>query len=85
VLISDVEMPGEDGYTLIRRLRALSPDAGGKTPAVALTAFNRSEDRIRSFREGFSIHLSKPVDPDELILVIANLAGRVDQGSTEAT
>lgn len=85
VLISDVEMPGEDGYTLIRRLRALSPDAGGKTPAVALTAFSRSEDRIRSFREGFSIHLSKPVDPDELILVIANLAGRVDQGSTEAT
>ena len=85
VLISDIEMPGEDGYTLIRKVRALSPDSGGKTPAVALTAFSRPEDRIRSFRAGFSIHLSKPVDPEELIAVIANLAGRADQGSTEAT
>jgi signal transduction histidine kinase/ActR/RegA family two-component response regulator len=85
VLISDIEMPGEDGYTLIRKVRALSPDAGGKTPAVALTAFSRPEDRIRSFRAGFSIHLSKPVDPDELIAVIANLAGRADRGNTEAT
>ncbi len=85
VLLSDIEMPGEDGYTLIRKVRALAPDAGGKTPAVALTAFSRPEDRIRSFRAGFSIHLSKPVDPNELIAVIANLAGRADQGSTEAT
>jgi signal transduction histidine kinase/ActR/RegA family two-component response regulator len=85
VLISDIEMPGEDGYTLIRKVRTLSPDAGGKTPAVALTAFSRPEDRIRSFRAGFSIHLSKPVDPDELIAVIANLAGRADRGNTEAT
>ena len=85
VLLSDIEMPGEDGYTLIRKVRALPPDAGGKTPAVALTAFSRPEDRIRSFRAGFNIHLSKPVDPDELIAVIANMAGRADLGSTEAT
>lgn len=78
VLLSDIEMPGEDGYTLIRKVRALPADAGGKTPAVALTAFSRPEDRIRSFRAGFSIHLSKPVDPDELTAVIANLAGRAD-------
>jgi len=84
VLISDIEMPGEDGYTLIRKVRALSPDSGGKTPAVALTAFSRPEDRIRSFRAGFSIHLSKPVDPDELIAVIANLAGRANEGIMEA-
>jgi signal transduction histidine kinase len=76
VLVSDIEMPEEDGYTLIRKVRALSTDAGGKTPAVALTAFNRPEDRIRSLRAGFSIHVSKPVDPDELIAIIANLAGR---------
>jgi CheY-like chemotaxis protein len=76
VLVSDIEMPEEDGYTLIRKVRALSPDAGGRTPAVALTAFNRPEDRIRSLRAGFSIHVSKPVDPDELIAIIANLAGR---------
>jgi signal transduction histidine kinase len=76
VLVSDIEMPEEDGYTLIRKVRALPPDAGGKTPAVALTAFNRPEDRIRSLRAGFSIHVSKPVDPDELIAIIANLAGR---------
>jgi CheY-like chemotaxis protein len=85
VILSDIEMPGEDGYTLMRKVRALPPDAGGKTPAAALTAFNRPEDRIRSFRAGFSVHLSKPVDPDELIAVIANLAGRADRGSTEAT
>lgn len=76
VVVSDIEMPEEDGYTLVRKLRALPPEAGGRTPAVALTAFSRPEDRIRSLRAGFSIHMSKPVDPDELIAVIANLAGR---------
>jgi signal transduction histidine kinase/ActR/RegA family two-component response regulator len=78
VLVSDIELPEEDGYTLIRKVRALPPDAGGKTPAVALTAFSRPEDRIRSLRAGFSIHVSKPVDPDELTAIIANLAGRTD-------
>ncbi|HKZ06129.1 MAG TPA: ATP-binding protein [Methylomirabilota bacterium] len=76
VVVSDIEMPEEDGYTLVRKLRALPPEAGGRTPVVALTAFGRPEDRIRSLRAGFNIHMAKPVDPDELIAVVANLAGR---------
>jgi len=76
VLVSDIEMPGEDGHTLIRKIRALSPERGGKTPAVALTAFGRPEDRIRSLMAGFNIHVSKPVDPDELTAIVASLAGR---------
>ena len=76
VLVSDIEMPGEDGYTLIRKIRALSSERGGKTPAVALTAFGRPEDRIRSLMAGFNIHVSKPVDPDELTAIVASLAGR---------
>jgi signal transduction histidine kinase len=76
VLVSDIEMPGEDGYTLIRKVRALTPERGGKTRAVALTAFGRPEDRIRSLMAGFDIHVSKPVDPGELTAIVASLAGR---------
>ena len=76
VLVSDIEMPGLDGYTLIRKVRALPPEQGGKTPAVALTAFSRPEDRIRSLMAGFNIHASKPVDPAELTAIVASLAGR---------
>jgi len=76
VLVSDIEMPGEDGYTLIRKVRALPPEQGGKTPAVALTAFSRPEDRIRSLVAGFNIHATKPVDPAELTAIVASLAGR---------
>jgi signal transduction histidine kinase/ActR/RegA family two-component response regulator len=76
VLVSDIEMPGQDGYSLIRKLRALGPEEGGKTPAVALTAFGRPEDRIRSLTAGFNIHVSKPVDPAELIAIVASLIGR---------
>jgi signal transduction histidine kinase len=76
VLVSDIEMPGSDGYTLIRKVRALPPEQGGKTPAVALTAFSRPEDRIRSLMAGFNIHVSKPVDPAELTAIVASLAGR---------
>jgi len=76
ILVSDVEMPGQDGYTLIRKVRALDPERGGKTPAVALTAFGRPEDRVRSLRAGFNIHVTKPVDRGELIAVIASLTGR---------
>jgi CheY-like chemotaxis protein/two-component sensor histidine kinase len=75
-LVSDIEMPGQDGYSLIRKLRALSPEQGGKVPAVALTAFGRPEDRVRSLRAGFNIHVTKPVDPAELIAIIASLIGR---------
>ena len=69
-------MPDEDGYSLVRRLRRLSPDRGGTTPTVAVTAYGRVEDRIRSVSAGFDLHLPKPVEPAELIAVVANLARR---------
>jgi CheY-like chemotaxis protein len=75
-LVSDIEMPGQDGYSLVRKLRALGPEQGGKIPAVALTAFGRSEDRIRSLRAGFNTHLTKPVDPAELTAIVASMIGR---------
>jgi len=77
VLVSDIEMPGLDGYALLRQIRALDPDQGGKTPAVALSAYDRPEDRVRSLRAGFNFHVSKPVEPDELTAIVASLAGRV--------
>jgi PAS domain S-box-containing protein len=76
VLISDLGMPEEDGYTLIKKVRALSPEDGGRTPSAALTAYARVEDRMKVLRAGFQIHIPKPVEPAELITVVANLAGR---------
>jgi len=77
VLVSDIEMPNQDGHSLIRRVRALGADHGGKTPAVALSAYSRPEDRVRSLMAGFNLHVSKPVEPSELVTVVASLAGRV--------
>ncbi len=77
VLVSDIGMPVEDGYALIRRVRELPVREGGDTPAVALTAFARSEDRRRALLAGFHAHISKPVDPAELVTVVASLAGRI--------
>ncbi len=76
VLLSDIEMPAENGYDLISRVRALAPEEGGNTPAAALTAYARVEDRTRALRAGFQTHLPKPVEPAELVAVVANLAGR---------
>jgi PAS domain S-box-containing protein len=76
VLLSDIGMPNKDGYDLIRALRALSADEGGRTPAIALTAFARSEDRTRAMMAGYQVHLSKPVEPSELIATVASLVGR---------
>jgi PAS domain S-box-containing protein len=76
VLVSDLGMPGEDGYSLIAKIRALPLERGGQTPAAALTAYARVEDRLRVLRSGFQIHLPKPVEPVELVTVVANLAGR---------
>jgi PAS domain S-box-containing protein len=78
VLVSDIGMPEADGFELLRRVRALGAERGGRTPAIALTAFARSEDRIRALRAGFVVHVSKPVDPSELIATVASVAGRVD-------
>ena len=77
VLLSDVEMPGEDGYTFIAKVRALPPEEGGQTPAAALTAYARMEDRTKALRAGFQMHVPKPVEPAELVAVVANLAARV--------
>ena len=76
VLVSDIEMPGEDGYALIRKVRGLAGSDGGQIPAVALTAYGRPEDRVRSLSAGYSMHVAKPVDPVELGVIVANLAGR---------
>ncbi len=77
VLVSDIGMPGEDGYALIRQVRQLSAEEGGEVPALALTAFARSEDRRRAILSGFQLHMAKPVEPSELIAMVANLAGRI--------
>ena len=77
VLVSDIGMPDVDGYELLRRVRALGAARGGKVPAIALTAFARSEDRTRALRAGFMVHVSKPVEPSELIASVASVAGRV--------
>ena len=76
ILISDLGMPDEDGYSLISKIRALPSDRGGHIPAAALTAYARAEDRMRVLRSGFQFHLPKPVDSAELVTVVASLAGR---------
>jgi CheY-like chemotaxis protein len=67
VLVSDIGMPGIDGYEPLRRVRALGKARGGRLPAIALTAFARSEDRARALRAGFQVQVSKPVEPSELV------------------
>ena len=69
-------MPGEDGYSLIRSVRSRTAEQGGQVPALALTAYAREEDRARVLAAGFQMHLSKPVEPAELVHAIASLAGR---------
>ena len=76
VLVADIGMPDEDGYTLIRRVRSLPAERGGRIPAMALTAYARTEDRVRILASGYQIHVAKPVEPVELITAVASLAGR---------
>jgi len=76
VLVSDIGMPQIDGYELMRRVRALAEEEGGRLPGVALTAFARSEDRTRAMLAGYNVHLSKPLEPAELVATIASLTGR---------
>jgi CheY-like chemotaxis protein len=77
VLISDLGMPEEDGLSLIRKVRALPTSEGGHTPAAALTAYARVEDRMKVLRAGFQVHIPKPVDPAELIAIIESLTNWV--------
>ena len=77
VLLADIAMPGEDGYTLIRRIRALTAPHIASIPAAALTAFARNEDRQQALQAGFQLHLTKPIDAHTLISAVARLGGRV--------
>jgi CheY-like chemotaxis protein len=75
VLISDIGMPGKDGLTFIREIRRLeAASQNPRRPAVALTAFARAEDRIRVLQAGYNMHVSKPIDPRELLAVVGSLA-----------
>ena len=76
LLVSDIGMPNEDGYALIRKVRSLEPEMGGAMPAIALTAFAGAADRSRALSAGFQKHISKPVEPFDLIRVIAQLSGQ---------
>jgi hypothetical protein len=74
VLVSAIDMEGETGYSLLRKVRSLPLDVGGAVPAAALTAYSRTEDRVRALRAGFQMYMSKPVQPAELLAVVATLA-----------
>jgi PAS domain S-box-containing protein len=76
VLVSEVEMRGETGFSLIQKVRALPPERGGLVPAAALSAYGRTDDRVQALLAGFQIHVPKPVQPAELVAVVASLAGR---------
>ena len=76
VVLSDISMRDEDGYDFIRKVRALPAETGGRTPAAALTAYGRLEDRMKALSAGFQLHVAKPVDPAELVAVVASLGGR---------
>lgn len=79
VLISDIGMPVVDGYELLKRVRELGVSRGGHLPAIALTAFARSDDRTRALRAGFLVHVSKPVEPAELVATVASVVGRAGE------
>ena len=76
ILIADIGMPVEDGYTLMKKLRARENERGGHLPAIALTAYARQEDRLRAFSAGYESHVPKPVEPVELLAVVASLTNR---------
>jgi CheY-like chemotaxis protein len=73
ILVSDIAMPEEDGLSLMRRIRALPRERGGRIPAVALTAHSMVQDRLQSLRAGFQSHVPKPVVPEELVEVVTSI------------
>jgi len=77
ILVADIGMPIDDGYLLIRKLRCRPAHEGGRTPALALTAYTRTEDRVRILSAGYQMHLAKPVEATELIAAVANLAKHI--------
>jgi CheY-like chemotaxis protein len=76
-LISDIGLPQMDGYALIQAIRQLPDEQGGRTPAIALTAYASSQDRVKAFRAGFQAHLAKPIELRELLAVLASISGRI--------
>jgi PAS domain S-box-containing protein len=79
VIVSDIGMPEEDGFSLIRKIRGLPVEQGGNTPAIALTAYARAEDRVQALRSGFQMHIAKPVESAELTAALASLAKGMSQ------
>jgi CheY-like chemotaxis protein len=78
LMISDIQMPGVDGYALMRKVREMEPHRGGNIPAIALTAYTRVEDRIRALVAGFQIHIGKPFEPVELLTVVESILSRMN-------
>ena len=76
LIVSDIAMPGEDGYSLMRRVRALDLEQGGRIPAIALTAYSRTKDRVQALAAGFQMHVPKPVNVSELAHAITSIIGR---------
>jgi CheY-like chemotaxis protein len=72
-LVSDLAMPEHDGHELIAHIRQRGPERGGNIPAIAVTAYARVEDRVRALTAGFQMYVPKPIDPNELVAVVANL------------
>ncbi len=75
ILVSDIGMPGEDGYSLIRKVRARTTEEGGRMVAVALTAYGRNEDRTKALSAGYQVHIGKPIEPSQLVSVVASVTG----------
>jgi hypothetical protein len=80
LIVCDIGMPEEDGYSLIEKIRKLEPKQGGNTPAIALTGYVRVEERMRALAAGYQMFVPKPVEADELAAIVASLAGRTKRG-----
>jgi PAS domain S-box-containing protein len=78
IVVGDIGLPDVDGYDLMRRIRKLPANVGGVTPAIALTAYARTEDRTRAFNAGYQAHLAKPIEPGELVATISSFAGLIE-------
>jgi CheY-like chemotaxis protein len=74
LLVSDIGMPDEDGYSLIRRVRALGAAGGGGIPSIALTAYTQAQDRAKAMDAGFNLHMGKPIKPTDLVAAVKTLA-----------
>jgi CheY-like chemotaxis protein len=73
VIVSDIGLPGEDGYELIRKVRAWEQKSGTWTPAIALTGYARTKDRMRALMAGYQMHVAKPIEPVEFALVVSGV------------